>query len=55
MDTEENLLDSDGGLPAFFFVENGQADSAGRVDVGVEERRNELAWRVSDDTNEDRM
>lgn len=53
MDAEENLLDGDGGLPAFFFVENGQANSAGRVDVGVEERRNKLAWGVSEDTKED--
>ena len=43
LDTEEDLLDGDGGLPAFLFVENGQANGSGRVDVGVEERRNELA------------
>lgn len=53
LDTEKNLLDSDGGLPAFFFIENGQADSAGRIDVGVEERRNKLAWWESDGTEED--
>jgi hypothetical protein len=33
---EEDLLDRDRGLPAFFFVEDGQADGAGGVDVGVE-------------------
>jgi hypothetical protein len=34
--TEEDLLDRDRGLPAFFFVENGQADGAGGVDVRME-------------------
>lgn len=53
MNAEENLLNGDGGLPAFFFVEDGQADSAGRIDVGVEERRNELAWRESDGTEQE--
>lgn len=43
LDAEEDLLDGDGGLPAFLFVEDRQADSSGRVDVGVEERRDELA------------
>ena len=43
LNAEEDLLDGDGGLPAFFFIENGQADGSGRVDVGVEERRDELA------------
>jgi len=43
LNAEEDLLDGDGGLPAFLFVEDGQADGSGRVDVGVEERRDELA------------
>jgi hypothetical protein len=43
LNAEEDLLDGDGGLPAFLFVENGQANGSGRVDVGVEERRNEFA------------
>jgi hypothetical protein len=43
LDSEKDLFDGDGGLPAFLFVEDGQANSSGRVDVGVEERRNELA------------
>lgn len=43
LNTEEDLLDGDGGLPAFFFIEDGEADGAGRVDVGVEERGHEFA------------
>lgn len=43
LNAEEDLLDGNGGLPAFLFVEDGQANGSGRVDVGVEERRNELA------------
>lgn len=43
LNAEKNLLDGDSGLPAFLFVENGEADGAGGVDVGMEERRNKLA------------
>lgn len=43
LNAEKNLLDGDSGLPAFLFVENGKADGAGGVDVGMEERRNKLA------------
>lgn len=43
LNAEKNLLDGDGGLPAFLFVENGQADGARGVDIGVEEGRDELA------------
>jgi hypothetical protein len=43
LDTQQDLLDCDSGLPAFLFVEDGEADGAGRVDVGVEERRDEFA------------
>jgi hypothetical protein len=45
LDTEQNLPDGDGGLPAFFLVQDGQADGAGRVDVWVEERRGEFTWQ----------
>lgn len=43
LNAEEDLFDGDGGLPGFFFVENRQADGAGRVDVRVEERWGEFA------------
>jgi len=43
LDAEENLLDGYGGLPAFFFVEDAEADGAGGVDVGVEEWGDEFA------------
>jgi len=45
--TEQDLFDINSGLPAFFFVEDGQTDGAGWVDVRVEERRDKLAcnWR----------
>lgn len=45
LDAEKDLLDGDGGFPAFLFIENGQADGSRRVDVGVEKWRDELAWR----------
>jgi hypothetical protein len=40
---QQNLLDRNRRLPAFFFVEDGQTDGAGGVDVGVEQRGNEFA------------
>jgi hypothetical protein len=43
LNAQQNLLDRDRGLPAFFFVQNAEADGAGGVDVWVEERRRELA------------
>lgn len=43
LDPEQDLLDCDGGLPAFFFVEDREADGAGGVDVGVEEGGDEFA------------
>lgn len=42
---EENLLDGDCGLPRLVLVQDGQADRSGWVDVGVEQRRDEFAWR----------
>ena len=33
-------------LPAFFFVKDGEADSAGGVDVGVEERGDKFACQT---------
>jgi len=44
LDSEEDLFDSDGGLPAFFFVENGETYCAAGVDVGMEKRGDEFAW-----------
>lgn len=43
LDAQQDLLDRDGWTPALLFVQDGQADGTGRVDVGVEERRDELA------------
>lgn len=43
LDTQQDLLDCDSRLPAFLLVENGEANGAGGVDVGVEERRDEFA------------
>ena len=44
LDTQEDFFNVYRGLPAFFFVEDGEADGAGGVDVGVEERGCEFAW-----------
>jgi len=53
----EELLDGDGGLPTLLLVENAEADGAGRIDVWVEERRDEsacvFATRVSAVERED--
>lgn len=43
LDTEQDLLDGDSWFPALLFVQDGQADCAGGVDVGVEEGRDEFA------------
>ena len=43
LDSKENLLDSDRRLPTLLLVMDGQTDSTGRVDVGVEERWDEFA------------
>ena len=43
LDSEEDLLDGDGGLPGLFLVEDREADGAGGVDVWVEEWRREFA------------
>ena len=40
-----DLLDCDRGFPRLLFVENGQADGARRVYVGVEEWWREFACR----------
>lgn len=48
LDAEKNLLDCDGRLPAFFFVQDAETDCTGWVDVRVEEWRNEFAfWWLS--------
>ena len=47
LDAQGDLLDGNGGLPGLVFVEDGQADGAGRVDVRMEQRRDEFAlWRL---------
>ena len=43
LDAQEHLLDGDGGTPSLLLVEDGQADGPGRVDVGMEQGRDELA------------
>lgn len=43
LDSEEDLLDGDGGFPGFVLVENAEADGARGVDIGVEERGREFA------------
>ena len=44
LDTEENLLDSDGWLPTLFFIQDGKANSTGGIDVGVEKWGNKFAY-----------
>jgi hypothetical protein len=44
LNAQQNLLDVYRWLPAFFFVEDAQADGAGWVDVWVEEWGYEFAW-----------
>lgn len=44
---QEDMLDRDGGFPRLLLVQDGQADGARRVDVGVEERGNEFACMES--------
>ena len=43
LNPQQNLLDRDGGFPAFLFVEDRQADCAAGVDVWVEEGGDEFA------------
>lgn len=45
---QQDLLDGNGGLPPLLLVQDRETDRAGRVDVGVEERRDELAWGSRD-------
>jgi hypothetical protein len=47
LNAQQDLFDRDGGLPALFFVQDGQADGAAGVDVGVEEGWDELAYPFS--------
>jgi hypothetical protein len=56
LDTEENLLNGDRWLPCIFFIQDRQADRAGGVDVGVEERWDEFAYlgQLSQTQHEDR-
>jgi hypothetical protein len=42
-----DLLDRDRWLPALLLIQDRETDSAGRVDVRVEESRVEFAWLVS--------
>lgn len=43
LDTQQDLLNGDRGLPRLFFVQDRQTDSSGGVDVGVKQRRDEFA------------
>lgn len=43
LNAEEHLLDGDGGTPSLLLVEDGEANGPGRVHVGMEEGRDELA------------
>jgi hypothetical protein len=43
LDAEEDLLDGDSWLPCIFFIQDGQADRARGINVGVEERWDEFA------------
>lgn len=45
LDSQQDLLDGDSWLPRLFFVQDAKTDSARRVDIRVEKRRNELAYR----------
>lgn len=47
LNSEEDLLDGDGRLPALLFIQDRQADGARGIDVGVEERWDEFAWTLS--------
>lgn len=42
---QQNILDRDRRPPPLILVQDGQAHRAGRIDVGVEERRGEFAFR----------
>lgn len=43
LDTQEDLLHSNGRFPCLFFVEDREADGARRINVGMKQRRNKLA------------
>jgi hypothetical protein len=44
LNTNQDLLDGNGGTPAFFLVENGKANGARWIHVGVKEGWSELAY-----------
>jgi hypothetical protein len=51
LDTQKDLLDGDGWPPVLLFVQQGQADCARWIDIGVEKWRHKLdlwgcAWVV---------
>ena len=43
LNTDENLFDGNGGFPAFFLIKDRKTHGAGRIDVGMEQWRNEFA------------
>lgn len=47
MNAQQDLLDCDCRLPMFLLVQNRQADGAGWVDIRMEERGYEFAYRKS--------
>jgi hypothetical protein len=42
LNAQQDLLDCDGRLPTFLFIQDGEADSARWVNIWVEERRYEF-------------
>lgn len=48
LDAQEDLLDSDSRLPSLVFVEDRQADGTGWVDIRMEQRRDEFAYKTRD-------
>lgn len=47
LDTQEDLLHGDGGLPRLILVQDGEADGARRVNVRVEQGRDKFACRIT--------
>ena len=47
LNPEKNLLDRDSRLPAFFLIQDGEADSSRGVDIWMEKRRHKFAYHLS--------
>jgi hypothetical protein len=46
LNPNQDLFDGNGRTPTLFFVEDGEANGARRIDVGVEERWHEFACEL---------